>query len=256
MTTSPIARAAELPPGRREAFVWAHAWRRGFSLVADLSGWPDQCAGILAAHRGSPITVLGAAQDGDGVWHLVGSTRCCATTTTSPVHGRHVVSVSDDPAQIPAGQRCTESRAVWPGATGPGTKHLVYRLGVIVALGDQCTICRSRPGQMIDHDHLTGATRGYLDRECNMVVDRCRHLDGCSFADYLNATTPAIGAYPDQAKVMRQQKYQSRRHAFDAVMAGGVSPGVGHLATDDSAWRLEVPGGLPEPLPHSATYTS
>ena len=111
-----ISRALDLPPGpRRESFVWAHAWRRGFSLTADLSGWPDQCAWLLGEHRRRPVVIVGAVQDAGGLWHLVGSSRCCTTSRTT-VHRRRVVATARDhppTAQLNAGRsrcRCRRGR--------------------------------------------------------------------------------------------------------------------------------------------------
>lgn len=151
-----ISRVVDLPPGRRrESFVWAHAWRRGFSLTADLSGWPDQCAWFLGEHRRRPVVIVGAVQDAGGLWHLVGSSRCC-TTSMATAHRRRVVAETADAGSIPPALRCSQGRAVWPGYTGAGTRHRAYRVAAIAYLGESCTACRSRPGQVIDHDHITG----------------------------------------------------------------------------------------------------
>lgn len=197
------------------------------------------------------MRIQGAIQDRDGLWHLVGRPRCC-TTAPRTAHRRRTIGELADPALIAAGQRCTQAYAVWPGFTGRGARHRTHLLRVTAALGDECTICHSRPGQVIDHDHLTGATRGYLDRECNLFVDRCRHLDQCPFADYLNASSATgLGTFPGHTKMMRLPKYRSRKVAFEIVMAGGVSPGVGHNKVEPgSPFLLEIPEGLPEPLPH------
>lgn len=247
-----ISRAQDLPSPRREAFVWRHVFHRGFSLTADISGWPSMCAEILRVHRRKPIRLTGAVQDLEGTWHLVGTERCCSTTTAK-AHRRATTGEVADPANIPAAQRCPNGRAVWPGYLGVGIPHRAHRLAAIAALGDRCTICSSRPGQVLDHDHATGATRGHLDRECNQFVERCRHLDGCDFAEYLNAGPPrGLGIYPAHGQVMRQMRYRSRRIAFDVVMAGGTSPGVGNLIRRNDGrdpWHLEIPEGLPDPLP-------
>ena len=68
-----IPRALDLPPGpRRGSFVWAKAWRRGFSLTADLSDGPDQCAWLLGEHRRRSVVIVGAVPDANGPRHLVG----------------------------------------------------------------------------------------------------------------------------------------------------------------------------------------
>lgn len=204
--------------------MWAHAWRRGFSLTADLSGWPDQCAWLLGEHRRRPVVIAGAVQDAGGLWHLVGSSRCCTTSTTT-VHRRRVVAETADAGSIPPARRCPAGRSVWPGYTGAGTRHHANRVAAIAYLGESCTACHSRPGQVIDHDHITGLTRGYLDRECNLVIDRCRHLEGCPFASHAEKPAgSALGVSPEHPRTMRQPRYRMRRLAFELVMAGGVSP--------------------------------
>jgi hypothetical protein len=123
---------------------------------------------------------------------------------------------------------------------------------VIAVLGNSCTTCRSRPGQVLDHDHIAGLTRGYLDRECNLVVDWCRHLEDCPFASHVQ--TPAgtgLGVFPEHLRMMRRPKYRMRRLAFEIVMSGGTSPGVGAVSVDDtSPWVLPAPAGLPDPISH------
>jgi len=42
-----------------------------------------------------------------------------------------------------------------------------------------------------------------------------------------------------------------RRLAFELVMAGGVSPGIGTMDVEDmNQWALPAPEGLPDPIPH------
>lgn len=231
--------------------MWSHAWRRGFSLTADLSGWPDQCASVLGEHQRRPVVIVGAVQDAGGLWHLVGSTRCC-TTSMATAHRRRVVAETADAGRIPPARRCSQGRAAWPGFTGPGTRNGVYSIDVIAVLGNSCTTCRSQPGQVLDHDHITGLTRGYLDRECNLVVDWCRHLEDCPFANHLQ--TPAgtgLGVFPEHSRMMRRPKYRMRRLAFEIVMSGGTSPGVGAVSVGDtSPWVLPAPAGLPDAISH------
>ena len=231
--------------------MWAHAWRRGFSLTADLSGWPDQCAWLLGEHRRRPVVIAGAVQDAGGLWHLVGSSRCCTTSTTT-VHRRRVVAETADAGSIPPARRCPAGRSVWPGYTGAGTRHHANRVAAIAYLGESCTACHSRPGQVIDHDHITGLTRGYLDRECNLVIDRCRHLEGCPFASHAEKPAgSALGVSPEHPRTMRQPRYRMRRLAFELVMAGGVSPGIGTMDVEDmNQWALPAPEGLPDPILH------
>jgi hypothetical protein len=68
--------------------------------------------------------------------------------------------------------------------------HLKRRYGLtsaavdamIAAQGGVCVLCRERPAQHVDHDHLTGAVRGVLCSCCNQ----------------------GLGSFRDRADVMRQ----------------------------------------------------
>ncbi|WP_179730152.1 endonuclease domain-containing protein [Nocardioides kongjuensis] len=58
---------------------------------------------------------------------------------------------------------------------------------LVDALGPTCHCCGERYPYAIDHDHETGIVRGYLCRDCNARIERCVHLSGCRFAEYLNS---------------------------------------------------------------------
>lgn len=97
-----------------------------------------------------------------------------------------------DPTRIPRNQRCPQVAGHWPPYLNPDSPLPLdrARYAVATALGEGCSLCRGRPARVLDHDHYTGLVRGYLCTDCNGLVDRCRHLEICPAAEYLN-TPPA-----------------------------------------------------------------
>ncbi|WP_203935537.1 endonuclease domain-containing protein [Planosporangium mesophilum] len=93
-----------------------------------------------------------------------------------------------DPALVPVRRRCvdTTARGHWPGYQGSDTPLGRQRAQLAAALGPRCHACRLRPGTDVDHDHFTGLVRGLLCEHCNSHVDKCVHVSGCPWADYLN----------------------------------------------------------------------
>jgi hypothetical protein len=80
-------------------------------------------------------------------------------------------------------------RAVWPAflnPTGARSRRGRLRARLVAELGPLCHACRQAPALAIDHDHFTGLVRGLLCRNCNAAVDRCPHVRGCRWAEYLN----------------------------------------------------------------------
>jgi hypothetical protein len=93
-----------------------------------------------------------------------------------------------DPALIPHAERCPmwQCRQHWPPYDRPGSDLTRIRAAVIAALGPGCHACRHSPGLLLDHDHFDGWVRGIVCRDCNTHLDKCPHLAGCPWADYLN----------------------------------------------------------------------
>ncbi|MEU4607471.1 endonuclease domain-containing protein [Kribbella sp. NPDC023972] len=91
---------------------------------------------------------------------------------------------------------------------------------MVDASGPGCATCADPWAVKIDHDHLTGLVRGYLCGSCNTVVDLCRHLCGCRFADYL-ANPPALPlrlVYPRWRAQFQSHRYEVRRRRFQELL--------------------------------------
>ncbi|MCH9732230.1 MAG: endonuclease VII domain-containing protein [Actinomycetia bacterium] len=91
------------------------------------------------------------------------------------------------------------------------------RLRLNAKFGASCQVCGLSPAVMVDHCHFSGLVRGVLCHDCNSQVDRCAHLSGCSYADYLS-DPPAFGMgirYPN--------KVTYTRFDFERAAALGVS---------------------------------
>ncbi|QVJ00369.1 hypothetical protein KGD82_16545 [Nocardiopsis eucommiae] len=69
------------------------------------------------------------------------------------------------------------------GANKPYTRA---RWGFVQKLGRGCAVCGGSGVGVMDHDPFTGWVRGLLCDHCNNSIDRCPHLSGCGWADYLN----------------------------------------------------------------------
>ena len=82
---------------------------------------------------------------------------------------------------------------------GAHNYHLLRRYGITVedydrlvaAQGGVCALCRVRPPELVDHDHLTGAVRGVLCSCCNQGLGNFRDdaATARAAADYLERTT-------------------------------------------------------------------
>lgn len=93
-----------------------------------------------------------------------------------------------DPSTVPPLQRCVYvgSRSDWPPYASTDTQIGQIRQTLTEFGGHQCHACGLRIGILVDHNHLTGMVRGLLCHHCNAWIDKCPHLDGCPWADYLN----------------------------------------------------------------------
>jgi hypothetical protein len=98
-----------------------------------------------------------------------------------------------DPDLVRPAQRCpvTGCWTLWPAAVNPSTPRGRLRALLIAEFGSLCQACRVAPSGVIDHDHFTGLIRGLLCHYCNGRIDRCVHISGCPWADYLNAPPAA-----------------------------------------------------------------
>lgn len=112
------------------------------------------------------------------------------------------------------------SRKPRPPATAPGTSAgsqplADVRRELVEWLGADCTICRVNEGSAVDHDNRTGLVRGFLCRDCNLFLERCLHVDGCPFADYLNdpPAAPLGLVYPKR----RERRHRSENEALMRV---------------------------------------
>ncbi|WP_366917349.1 endonuclease domain-containing protein [Acidipropionibacterium jensenii] len=192
-----------------------------------------------------PSAVLGS----DGRYHLVGGARCCTpvlaefdhcasvtywlrrskgwTSRQAPDVRRgwiqewwdvtwrvELVGGEVDPAAVPKRERCPNVRGVWPAGATPNSRRAedIVRGALLQEFGRACSICCVRWGQYVDHDHFTGIVRGLLCHDCNLQVDRCLHLSGCPFAEYLNSP-PAAHLnlrYPRHRARMQSIKHRER----------------------------------------------
>lgn len=57
--------------------------------------------------------------------------------------------------------------------------------------GPECWTCGSRPGVVLDHDHLNSRIRGLLCWYCNHGVSFCMHVSDCPFQIYMD-DAPAL----------------------------------------------------------------
>lgn len=229
-TPPAVARtAADLPPGRRETLAWRLSDREGFDLAQSLDDLEDTCELSLQQFEQMPPFDRAVA-DRSGVFHLfAGSRAACLGRFTESRWCESQVSWSDaepisDVTSVPLELRCDRAAGRWPaqlGGTGPRAE---IRRRLVEALGFGCVTCPDPWATKIDHDHLTGLVRGYLCGACNTVVDLCRHLSGCRFADYL-ANPPAAPLcieYPGWRAQLASPRYLGRRRRFDALAT--ISP--------------------------------
>lgn len=89
------------------------------------------------------------------------------------------------PSSIEPSERCPLLAEYWPRPVNTTAIGRI-RARLIDVLGHGCSCCRGALACAVDHDPFSGLVRGYLCRDCNARVDRCRHLAECRFAEYLN----------------------------------------------------------------------
>jgi len=153
-----------------------------------------------------------AHEGSDGLYHLTGyctsslepfvhpsiSTPSLSRTSWDPIT---LDPAPTDPATVPGAQRCPDAAPCWPLRFDRRSRRRRDQVtaAAVDALGRMCSICTARPAVVLDHDHFTGIVRGILCRVCNNVVDRCRHVTGCRFSDYLDNPPgwPLQLRYPD-----------------------------------------------------------
>jgi len=120
---------------------------------------------------------------------------------------------------VPYRERCCASFTTWPRYSLGQGRIAQLRRRLVDALGPTCQACGTRPGEVVDHDHLTWLVRGLVCAFCNGGVDRCPHVDGCRWADYLNRP-PALTLgirYPNGLGTSgshRGESYRARRARF------------------------------------------
>jgi len=223
--THPRARtAADLPPGRRETLAWRLSGVAGFHLAQPLDNLEDTCdVGVLQFEQLPPTDR--ALADRSGVYHLFAGSRaaCLGRFTESRWCEAQVSRSGSEPdfdvASIPLDRRCDRAAGRWPAPLGGSGPRAELRRRLVEALGSGCATCPDPWAVKIDHDHLTGLVRGYLCGACNTVVDLCRHLSGCRFADYLtNPPALPLGMeYPGWRAQLASPRYLDRRLRFDEL---------------------------------------
>lgn len=139
--------------------------------------------------RSVGLDTLLAELGDDGVYHLSFLGKLCCGECASHLEqagtdNAELYRTTCDPTRVPPRQRCPEF-PLWPPYRGAKTIGSV-RATLIDTLGLRCHCCQSGFGSFVDHDHFTGIVRGLVCADCNSQVDKCRHLSGCPFADYLN----------------------------------------------------------------------
>jgi len=220
-----IARPAlfvgDLPAGRRETLLWRLSALPEFRTAQPLDAFDDLCglsAGPWAADR--------ALADGCGMYHLFAGERsvCCGGISRSrwcegQVRGAGAEPVFDVP-NVPLEQRCDRAANRWPPPIGGAVgRRSELRQRLVEKLGTRCATCPEW-GRVIDHDHLTGLVRGYLCGSCNTIVDLCRHVSGCRFADYLTEP-PALALavlYPGWQRLLAHPRHLPRMQRFQTLV--------------------------------------
>lgn len=157
-------------------------------------------------------------------WHWAdadGHLLCC--NDIEPIEG------AVDLLSVPEADRCPKSTKDWPPSLiswhfQPRSQQvLAVRRVLVDETGPRCAICRVNWATVIDHDHLTGMARGYVCTGCNGIVDRCTHLDGCAYAEYLN-DPPAVGLALQHPNHKASQRRRGDLHVrrveyFDRLVA-------------------------------------
>jgi hypothetical protein len=223
--------AADLPAGRREAYVWRFCGLEGFSLTAPLDGFRVTCSpeANIAARTGPDRAV----RDRDGVYHLMGEDRsyCLGQYTASEwctAQVRGGTTFIRDVAAVPRAERCERAAGRWPPSTA-GTSALArVRRRLVATFGPGCVLCPDPWATHVDHDHVTGQVRGYLCGSCNTALAECRHLTDCQFVPYLQRPPAQHLAlnHPRHSSISAQPERLARRACYELVLAGGISPGT------------------------------
>lgn len=153
-----------------------------------------------------PKRIDGARLGSDGYYHLArADAPICDGNRVTTRHkvlaspDRWTVTVdgpTSDPSSIPFKQRCPMSRPFWPAYTGGNGAVAGARRVLVAEFGALCMICGVSYAVFVDHSHETGMVRGHLCRWCNSRIDFCVHLEGCLYAEYLNAPPAAHLALP------------------------------------------------------------
>ncbi|MER5393094.1 endonuclease domain-containing protein [Saccharopolyspora sp. NPDC002686] len=150
------------------------------------------------------------------------------------------LGITIDPAEVPKHQRCPTSYG-WPAYRTTETAHGRLRSTLIDAFGATCPTCRTNPATDIDHDHFTGLVRGLLCQYCNSWVDRCLHLSGCPFAEYL--TNPPA--------TRLRLRYPQRRALRGGEKARIARIGINPYPTTATSQYLYTPEQLLQALSHN-----
>ena len=224
MTPALARTAADLPPGRRETLAWRLSGAAGFHLAQLLDDLEETCDVGLQQFEQLPPADRALAGP-PGIYHLfAGSRAACLGRFTESGWCEAQVSRSNpirvfDLASVPREQRCHRAVGRWPAPLGGSGPRATIRRRLVEALGPGCATCPDPWAVKIDHDHLTGMVRGYLCGACNTVVDLCRHLSDCRFADYLTnpPAVPLAMEYPGWRAQLANPRYLDRRLRFDEL---------------------------------------
>ena len=160
----------------------------------------EQCAQIGGSLE-PPTQWPRARLASDGLYHLVGPSGCEArrhrrltfyegADTVDKAGllrwcGPEIDAAMAPNSKTPGTKRCDRYSPLWPGSL-VSRGHLAIRRALVDEFGLLCQACRKWPATDIDHDKATGRVRGYLCDHCNHAVNRCVHLRGCPYAEYLN----------------------------------------------------------------------
>lgn len=88
----------------------------------------------------------------------------------------------------------------------------LQRALLIEAFGVACMSCHAAMATAIDHSPATGLVRGLLCRDCNSVIETCRHVSGCRYSDYLdNPPAACLGlVYADHRRSRQGKRHRER----------------------------------------------
>jgi len=220
----------EFPQDRRAYLQWRYAMSDdeldAFIVAANLT--PSACP--MPGPLGAFTAVLGE----DGRYHLhVGTAiQCSRRRRRDDPQGwqRHAQSCLLDPAgwrndqvsvswqfqltetiaeavDVPPAHRCP-CELVWPIYHRRDTPIGRIRTILVDEFGPDCQGCGNRPGEFVDHEHISGEVRGLLCLTCNNSIDTCPHRAGCPRGDYLNQPPAArLGLiYPHASETRRRHR--------------------------------------------------